>query len=79
MGLIFAEFATSLKSPKIDKAKNKRFYTSSFRVHELAKIGLSENLTHLALPLIHLQIKSPLTINGAVVHVKDTQALRMAI
>ena len=46
-GLIFAEFATSLKSPKIDTAKNKPSYTSSLRVLEIAKIGLSENLTHL--------------------------------
>ena len=47
VGLIFAEFATSLKSPKIDTAKNKPYYTSSLRVLEIAKIGLSENLTHL--------------------------------
>ena len=47
MSLIFAEFATSLKSPKIDTAKNKPYYTSSLRVLEIAKIGLSENLTHL--------------------------------
>ena len=47
VGLIFAEFATSLKSPKIDTAKNKPYYTSSLRVIEIAKIGLSENLTHL--------------------------------
>ena len=47
MGLIFAEFATSQKSPKIDTAKNKPYYTSSLRVVEIAKIGLSENLTHL--------------------------------
>ena len=54
MGLIFAEFVTSLKSPKIDTAKNKPyytaykpFYTSSLRVLEIAKIELSENLTHL--------------------------------
>ena len=40
MVLIFAEFETSLKSPKIDKAKNKPYYTSSLGV--LAKIGLSE-------------------------------------
>ena len=46
MGLIFAEFATSQKSPKIDTAKNKSYYTSSLRVIEIAKIGLSENLTH---------------------------------
>ena len=47
VGLIFAEFATSLKSPKIDTAKNKPYYKSSLRVLEIAKIGLSENLTHL--------------------------------
>ena len=47
MGLIFAEFATSLISPKIDKAKIKPYYTSSLRVLEIAKIGISENLTHL--------------------------------
>ena len=46
-GLIFDEFATSLKSPKMDIAKNKPYYTSSLRVLEIAKIGLSENLTHL--------------------------------
>ena len=45
--LIFAEFATSLKSPKIDTAKNKPYYTSSLRVLEIVKIGLSDNLTHL--------------------------------
>ena len=45
--LIFAEFATSLKSPKIDTAKNKPYYTSALRVLEKAKIRLSENLTHL--------------------------------
>ena len=47
VGLIFAEFATSLKSPKIDTAKNKPYYTSTLRVHEIAKIGLSENLTRM--------------------------------
>ena len=47
MGIIFAEFATSLKSPKIDTAKNNPYYTSSLRVLEIAKIGLSENLAHL--------------------------------
>ena len=46
MGLIFAEFATSLKSPKIDTAKNRPYYKTSLRVLEIAKIGLSENLTH---------------------------------
>ena len=43
VGLIFAEFATSQKSPKIDTAKNKPYYTSSLRVLEITKIGLSEN------------------------------------
>ena len=43
MGLIFAEFATSLKSPKIDTEKNKPYDTSLLRVLEIAKIGLSEN------------------------------------
>ena len=47
VGLIFAEFATSLKSPKIDTAKNKLYFTSLLRVLELAKIWLGENLTHL--------------------------------
>ena len=47
VGLIFAEFATSLKSPKIDTAKNKSYYTFSLRVIEIAKIGLSEKLTQL--------------------------------
>ena len=47
MSLIFAEFATSLKSPKIGTAKNKPYYKSLLRVLEIAKIGLSENLTHL--------------------------------
>ena len=45
--LIFAEFATSLKSSKIDTAKNKPYYTSSLRVLEIAKRGLRENLTSL--------------------------------
>ena len=47
MGLIFAEFATSLKLPKIQTAINKPYYASSLRVIDIAKIGLSENLTHL--------------------------------
>ena len=47
VGLIFAEFATSLNSPKIDTAKNKPYYTSSLTDLDIAKIGLSENLTHL--------------------------------
>ena len=48
MRLIFAEFATSLKSPKIDTAKNKPYNMSSLRVVEIAKIRLSQNLTHLS-------------------------------
>ena len=47
VGLIFAEFATSLKSPKIHTAKNKPYHTSSLRALEIVKIGLIENLTHL--------------------------------
>ena len=47
VGLIFAELATSLISPKIATAKIKPYYTSSLRVFEIAKIWLSENLTHL--------------------------------
>ena len=43
MDLIFAEFATSLKSPKVDTAKNKPYYASSLRVIEIVKIGLTEN------------------------------------
>ena len=43
MGLIFADFATFLKLPEIDTAKNKPYYTSSWRVLEIAKIGLGEN------------------------------------
>ena len=47
MGLNFAEFATSLKWPKIDTAKNKPYHMSSLIVLEIAKIGLGENLIHL--------------------------------
>ena len=47
VGLIFAKFATFLKSPKIDSAKNKTYLTSTLRVLEIAKICLSENLTYL--------------------------------
>ena len=47
VGLIFAEFATSLKLPKIDTAKNKPYFACSSIVLEIAKIGLSENLTHI--------------------------------
>ena len=46
VGLIFAKFATSPEIAKKDTAKNKPYYTSSLRVLEIAKIGLSENLTH---------------------------------
>ena len=42
-----AKFLTSLKSQKIYTVKNKPCYTSSFRVHEIVKIGLGEKLTHL--------------------------------
>ena len=42
MGLIFAEFATSLKSPKIDTVKNKPYFTS-LGVLQIGKIGLGEN------------------------------------
>ena len=45
MGLIFAEFAAFLKSPKIDTVKNKPYNTSSLRVLEIATMGLFENLT----------------------------------
>ena len=61
LGLIFAEFVTSLKSPKLQRkinpticllfakitAKNKPQYMSSLRVFEIAKIELIENLIHL--------------------------------
>ena len=47
VGLIFAEFATSLKSPKIDTAKNKLYNKSPLRTLQIAKKALSENLTHL--------------------------------
>ena len=43
VGFIFAEFATSLKSPNIDTAKNKPYYMSSLRALEIAKIRLSDN------------------------------------
>ena len=46
-GFNFCWVCDSLKSPKIDTTKNKRFYTSSLRVLEIRRIGLSENLTHL--------------------------------
>ena len=36
-----------MKSPKIDTAKNKPYYTSSLRVLEIAKMGFSENLSHI--------------------------------
>ena len=44
---MFAEFATSLKSPKTDTAKNKPYYSFSLRVLEIEKKGLIENLTNL--------------------------------
>ena len=50
VGLIFAEFATFLQSPKIDTGKNKPYFTSSscsLRVLEIAKIELHEYLKHL--------------------------------
>ena len=47
VGLIFTEFATPLKLPKIDTAKNKPYNRSSLRVLEIAKEGLGEKLTHL--------------------------------
>ena len=47
VGLIFAEFASFLKSPNIDTGKNKPYYTSSLRVLEIAKIELSKYLNHL--------------------------------
>ena len=47
VSLIFAEFATFLKSPKINTGKNKPYYTSSLRVLEIAKIELLEYLKHL--------------------------------
>ena len=48
MGLFFVGLAISLKSPKIDTAKNKLYYTSSLRVLEIAKIGLCEKLTYIS-------------------------------
>ena len=47
VGLIFAEFATSLESRKLNTVKNKPCFTSSLRVLEIAKIELGENLTKL--------------------------------
>ena len=47
VGVIFTEFATSLKSPKKKTAKNQPYYTSSLRILEVAKIELGENLTYL--------------------------------
>ena len=43
MCLIFAEFVTSLKLPKIDTAKNKPYHMFSLGVLEIAKVGLREN------------------------------------
>ena len=37
VGLIFSEFATSLKLPKIDTVKSKSYYRSSLRVPEITK------------------------------------------
>ena len=54
--LIFAEFATSLKSPKIDTAKNKSYFTPSLRILEIVKIGCGENLTHLPGVIIFAKI-----------------------
>ena len=45
VGLINAKFATFLKSPKIDTAKNKPYCTPLLIVLQIAKIGLSENFT----------------------------------
>ena len=50
VSLIFAVFATSLLAeipPKIDTGKNKPYYVSPFRFHQIAKIGLREKITHL--------------------------------
>ena len=44
VGLIFAKFATFLKSPKMDTAKNKPYYTSTLRVIEIAKMGFSPKI-----------------------------------
>ena len=49
VGLIFAVFVTSLKSPKIDTAKTKPYYmhVSPIRSHQITKIGLREKITQL--------------------------------
>ena len=46
IGLIFTEFATSLKLPKIGTVKNKPYHTSSLRVLEILKTGLCKYFTH---------------------------------
>ena len=46
MGLIFAEFVTFLKSPKIAKNKPYGNYTFQLRALQIAKIEFGENLTH---------------------------------
>ena len=56
-GFIFPKFATSLKSGKIDTAKNKPYFMFSLRVFEIAKIRLGENLTHL--PIVIFAKNSP--------------------
>ena len=47
MGVIFAEFATSSKSLKINTAKIRHCYKSVMRALQIAEIGLSEQLTRL--------------------------------
>ena len=47
LGFNFAEYATSIKSPKKYTVKNKPCYTSSLRVLDIVKIRLGENFTHL--------------------------------
>ena len=67
VGLIFTEIETSLKSPKIDTVKNIPYHTSSLRVIEIAKIGLSENLTHLPKGIfakISRREKFPISVNS---------------
>ena len=70
VSLIFAEFATSLKSPKIDTVKNKPNHTSSLRVLEIMKIGHSENLTHLpSVIFAKISRREKFPIYGMCVHV----------
>ena len=59
VGLIFAEFATFLKSPKIDTGKNKPYYTSSLRVLEIVKIELCEYIKHKTPSKRHFRKKIP--------------------